>query len=117
MKRRYGRSRWPEATAVVGMFVLVVVVMIGNWGEERGVDPVRDMTPAPEREIAGHVVGNGQPIAGVALALYEADFGPVAEAVSAEDGSFSMRWTGLCLEVNLELHISHYARPTSEPRK
>jgi len=92
VKRRYRRSRLPEGTAVVAMIVLAVVVVVGRWNGERAGDPEFDSTPSPVRKIAGRVVGDGQPVASVSLALFEGDYGPVAETTSGDDGAFVMRW-------------------------
>jgi len=78
---------------VIGIAVLSVVVIVGNWGGAGGPEDAIDSEPPPVRTFTGTVVGNGKPIGAVPLTLFEGHIGPVGNAVTDADGNFSIEWT------------------------
>jgi hypothetical protein len=93
VKRRFQRSRWPEATVVLGLVVLAYVVITGQWGGGGSPEDVIDREPPPTRDFAGVVQGDGKPLAGIRLELFESADGLVGKAVSGDDGAYTIRWT------------------------
>jgi len=82
-------------TAVFGMAVLSIVVIVGNWRGRGGPEDVVDSEPPPTRDFSGLVVADGAPLAGISLTLFEGNHGPVGEATSDDEGNYVIRWTPL----------------------
>jgi len=78
---------------VIGVVVLSLVVVIGNWGGAGGPDDVFESEPPPVRTFTGSVHGDDAPLAGIALALFEGTAGPVGVATTDEKGNYSILWT------------------------